>query len=197
MTALFDELKTIDHDTVRIGDIQHKYTRQDLIDTTNQMIDTMLDLIADADDSYVTFVPQDPDADDPYADDEGDADLAWTLGHVIVHATASGEEGAALGATLARGVVPDWRNRYEVPWQSVTTVQQCRDRLEESRRIRMAYYDAFPDEPLLDTVWSKSKRLGDLNAIGRVIFGLKHDSDHLAQIEEIMRQAREALGEGA
>ena len=34
----------------------------------------------------------DLDADDPYAEAADEATMAWTLGHVIVHATASSEE---------------------------------------------------------------------------------------------------------
>ena len=76
----------------------------DLQRLTDEMIDAMLAAIADAQDHDVTFVPEDPDAYDEYAAEAENVGLAWTLGHVIVHATASGEEGAARSATLARGV---------------------------------------------------------------------------------------------
>ena len=42
-------------------------TRDDLLTLTNEMVDTMLGLIADCVDVDVTFVPMDPDADDPFA----------------------------------------------------------------------------------------------------------------------------------
>ena len=63
-------------------------TPDDLRTLTNEMVDTMLALIADCTDEDVTFVPVDPKADDPYADDESERHMPWTLGHVIVHTTA-------------------------------------------------------------------------------------------------------------
>ena len=91
----------------------------DLQALTNEMIDYQLNLLAGCTDADVVFVPVDPEADDPYAADAADADLAWTLGHLIVHVTASSEESAALAAEMARGVVRDGRSRSEIPWQTV------------------------------------------------------------------------------
>ncbi len=62
-------------------------TIADLRELTNDMIDTMLDLIAGCEDADVVFVPDDPDADDSYATDDAEQNIAWTLGHVIVHTT--------------------------------------------------------------------------------------------------------------
>lgn len=186
----FSQVRT---QTLRLADIQHLYTHADLIAATNEMIDTMRDLIKDAKDAYVTFVPFDPDAYDPNAADPHDMYIAWTLGHVIAHTTASGEETASIGASLARGVQADWRDRYEVPWQTLTTVDQVVHRLEESRRMRLALLNSWPDEPHLE-VLRATKSQGDLNAIGYTLRGLKHDADHVGQIAEIMRQAREAIG---
>jgi len=100
-------------------------TPDDLRRLTHEMVDTMLSLIRDCADADVGFVPQDPEANDPYAADEKDVKLAWTLGHVIVHTTASAEESAALAAELARGVEYHGRSRSEVPWQTVKTLAQC------------------------------------------------------------------------
>ena len=80
-------------------------TVDDLHNLTNEIVDYQLDLLADVVDADVVFVPNDPEADDPYATDEADKEIAWTLGHLIVHVTASSEESAALAAELARGVV--------------------------------------------------------------------------------------------
>lgn len=176
--------------------MQGDFTREDLIAISNEMLDTMRDLITDLPDSYVTFEPDDPNANDPYAADEADVDLAWTLGHVVLHATASGEENTARGAALARGVEVDWRSRYETPWQEVSTIQELLDRIEESRRIRTAYLNAWPDEPHYEVLWKKSERWGDLDARGMVLVGLRHDQNHLPQIEEIIRQAKEAMPAG-
>lgn len=118
--------------------------------------------------------------------------MAWTLGHVVVHATASSEEAAALAADLARGVEPIGRSRYEVDWQTVHTVAQLRQRFAESRRIRQAYLAAWPDAPHLDVTYTPIPSLGPMNATSRFMLGLLHDDSHLEQLREIMRQARAA-----
>ena len=156
-------------------------SKDDLRRLTNEMIDKMLELTVDAVDFDVAFVPHDPDAHDEYAADESDTELAWTLGHVIVHATASSEESAFLAAEMARGVEHQSRSRYEVYWETVTTVDQIRHRLEESRRMRLATLEVWPDEPII---------VGNQNPVMRFVGGLRHDDSHLGQIEEIMRQAR-------
>src|SRR6266567_4077495 len=78
-------------------------SKADLYRLTDEMIDAQLAIIADAIDADVAFVPLDPQANDTFGKPE-EAQLAWTLGHVVVHATASSEESAALALTLARGV---------------------------------------------------------------------------------------------
>ncbi len=175
-----------------MSDIAATLTKQDLYRLTDEMIDEMRSIIADAVDADVTFVPQDPEANDTFASDPGVVDLAWTLGHVIVHVTASSEESAALALTLARGIVVEGRSRYETPWEEVSKVQELVDRLEESRRMRRAMLDAWPDQPHLDVTYTPYQRSGPLNAIGRFIGGLSHDDSHLGQLREIMRQAQAA-----
>ena len=176
--------------TVSFSDLARDLTKTDLRNLTNEMIDTMLSIISDATDEDVVFVPQDPNADDPFGIPE-EKNLVWTLGHVAVHTTASSEESAALALMLARGLVPEGRSRYEMPWRAVQTIEQVRHRFEESRRMRLAMLDAWPDEPHLDVTYSPSPRFGSYNAISRYIMGLYHDDDHLGQLREIMRQARE------
>ncbi len=164
----------------------------DLPKLTNEMIDRMLSLIADCDDADVTFVPSDPEAHDTYAENPDEVDLAWTLGHVIVHTTASAEESAFLAAELARGV--KWRGgraRYEIPWQNVTTIQQCRERLQESRRMRLASLDMWSRPPHLENTYEPRAGLTH-NCISRFVAGLVHDDSHLKQIENIVAQARAA-----
>ncbi|MEJ2747242.1 MAG: DinB family protein [Anaerolineae bacterium] len=175
-----------------IGQFTADLTLTDLRRLTDEMIDQMLSLIADCTDADVVFQPIDPDADDPYAADEEDVALAWTLGHVIVHVTASAEESAALAAEMARGVPAERRrSRYEVPWSMVTTIAQCRERLEESRRMRQASLAMWPDAPHLENSYRPWPGIGEINAVGRYVLGLLHDDDHLAQIAEIVRQAGE------
>jgi hypothetical protein len=157
---------------------------------TNEMIDRMLELIDGCVDADVTFVPSDPNANDTFASRAEDVDLAWTLGHVIVHTTASSEESAFLAAEIARGV--PWRGgraRYEVPWQTVTTLAQCRERLEESRRMRLASLALWPHPPHLENTYEPRPGLTH-NCISRFVAGLVHDDSHLGQIENIVAQAR-------
>ncbi|HVU67348.1 MAG TPA: DinB family protein [Ktedonobacteraceae bacterium] len=172
------------------ADLAAGLTKADLYRLTDEMIDTMQEIVADAVDADVTFVPSDPEANDTFGKPE-EANLAWTLGHVIVHATASSEEAAALALVLARGLPVEGRSRYEVYWETVTTVAQVRHRLEESRRMRKAMLDAWPDEPHLDVTYAPFPRAGEINAVARFILGLYHDTDHLGQLREIMRQGRE------
>lgn len=166
--------------------------KEDLARLTNEMIDKMLSQIAPCEDGDVVFVPQDPQAEDLFAANSADTHLPWTLGHVIVHVTASSEESAALAAELARGVEMHGRSRYEVPWQSVTTIAQCRARLEESRRMRLASLEMWPEPPHLENTYVPWPKLGAINAAGRFVLGLRHDWDHLHQIDDIVRQAMAA-----
>src|SRR5689334_7345696 len=154
--------------SLSFADMAKGLTKADLYQSTNEMIDVMQEIVSDAVDVDVTFVPQDPNADDTFGKPE-EANLAWTLGHVVVHATASSEESAALALELARGLPVEGRSRYEVPWESVTSIAQVRQRLEESRRMRQAMLNAWPDEPHLDVTYSPFPRAGQLNAVGRFI----------------------------
>jgi len=171
-------------------DIANSLTRADLYQLTDEMVDTMQSIVADAVDADVVFVPSDPGANDTYGKPE-EADLSWTLGHVAVHTTASSEEAAALAVTLARGLPVEGRSRYEVYWETVTTIAQVRQRFEESRRMRKALLDAWPEEPHLDVTYAPYPQAGEINAVGRFILGLAHDTSHLGQLREIMRQGRE------
>ena len=167
-------------------------TTNDLPVLTNEMIDRMLRLIEDSTDADVTFVPSDPVANDTFAASEGEVNLAWTLGHVIVHTTASAEEAAFIATEVARGVTfRGGRARYEVPWESVTTIQQCRDRLEESRRMRLALLEAWPQPPHLENVYEPYAGIQH-NCLSRFVGGLSHDDSHLKQIENIAAQAKAA-----
>lgn len=167
-------------------------TKADLAGLTDEMIDTMHELIADCTDADVTFEPVDPNANDTFATNPDEVFISWTLGHVIVHVTASSEESAALAAELARGVENHGRSRYETPWQMVTTIAQCRTRLEESRRMRHASLGMWPDEPHLDNTYKPYDRAPEMNAIMRFASGLGHDHSHLGQIADIVAQAKAA-----
>jgi hypothetical protein len=168
-------------------------TVDDLRSLTNEMIDYQLALIADYTDADVVFEPEDPDAHDAFAVDPEEEELAWNLGHLIVHVTASSEESAFLAAELARGVeYQKRRSRSEVHWKTVTTIEQCRARLEESRRMRLASLDMWPDNPYLENTFTSERSGLVINPIAFFAFGLSHDDAHLKQIKEVVRQAKSA-----
>jgi hypothetical protein len=166
-----------------------KFTKQDLIDHTNEFTDKLLEMMAPCSDADVVFQPEDPDAHDPFAEDIEDVTLGWNLGHVIVHVTASCQESAFIAAELARGVeVEPRRSRWEVPWETVKTVRQCRGYLEENRRMLLASLEMWPDEPHLENYYETKSGM-KITAIMRFLFGQNHADSHLEQIEKIVKQA--------
>jgi hypothetical protein len=176
-----------------IQELAEGLTRDDLRRITNEMIDTELGLIAACTDADVVFVPEDAEANDSFAATPDEVKIAWTLGHVIVHVTASAEETAFVAAEMARGVPQrEGRSRYEVPWRGVTTIAQCRRRLEESRHMRLATLDVWPDEPHLDNLFRWRPDGPMYNPLARFLQGLNHEHGHLAQVAEIVRQAKAA-----
>lgn len=184
----------VDNKTHKVYDIAPNYTVDDLRRVTNESIDFMLDMLRDLTDADVTFDPLDPLADDPYAI-EGEEKIGWSLAHLVVHVTATSEEWAAYSPILARGIgyPTEPRLRYETEWTTVTTLAQCIQRLEESRRMRLAALDMWPDAPNLDAKRELSPRFaeyaGPINAPAAVLFGLYHEVGHRAQFEDVRQQA--------
>jgi hypothetical protein len=110
-----------------------------------------------------------------------------------MHVTASAEESAFLAAELARGVKFHGRSRSEVSWQTVTAIAQCRDRLEESRRMRIASLELWPNPPHLENSYEVAGRsTGPINCVTRFMLGLRHDYTHLDQIQNIVQQSQAA-----
>jgi hypothetical protein len=192
----------IDFSPVNRGEIKmlefaRQFTLADLRAATNASIDTILNIIQDMSDEQMTFLPHDPEANDPYAV-SGEEHIGWSLAHLVVHVTASSEENAAFSSLLARGIAypREPRLRYETNWHTVTTKAQCVQRLEESRRIRLAYLDTWPDEPFLDVYRQQSEQAiekhGYMNAPATFLNGLKHEWGHFDQFREVARQARAA-----
>ena len=174
-----------------------KLTVADLRTATNESVDYLLNLIRDIDDEAMQYEPVDENADDPYST-EGEENIAWTVGHLIAHVTASSEEGAAFSSLLARGVEGvEHRPRYETPWREVDTKSKAVQRLEESRRMRLAYLNTWPDNPHYDVNrQGLSERaveyFGTLNAPAAFLMGLGHEVGHYEQIEDAVRQALDA-----
>jgi hypothetical protein len=179
---------------IKLIDLARRFTVDDLRAAGSTSVDRLLRFLKDLKDEDVTFIPHDPDAYDKYAP-PGEEHIGWSLAHLVVHVTATTEEGAAYSSILARGIVypADPRLRYETPWQTVTTQAECVQRLEESRRIRLAYLDTWPDKPFLEVRRQLSprfiKRMGEMNAPAMFLYGLKHEVGHYEQFREARRQA--------
>lgn len=169
-------------------DFAQPYSLDALRTLTHESVDTLMALLTDATDDVVCYVPDDPDAYDSAALDPADVHLAWNISHNIVHTTASADEYATVAATLARGIGFHGRPRAEVPWQQVTTVAYCRERLRESLRLRLATLDMWPDTPNLTIGYTPWRESGWVNAKGIFMWGLAHDASHIRQIEKILRQ---------
>lgn len=171
---------------------QENITAADLKQYSDESIDFLLSLTDGLIDADIVFNPEDPEAHDPFAV-EGEESIGWTFGHLIAHVTASSEEGAALSSLLARGIAASERPRYETPWREIATVAQARQRLEESRRMRNAYLETWPDVPFLDVYRAISERFvakfGNMNAPAAFLFGLSHEVGHYDQIKDVRQQA--------
>jgi hypothetical protein len=160
----------------------------DLRREMSAIFDHILGLIAECADADVVFQPRDPQANDTAAASQADVSLPWTLGHVIVHLTASCEESAFLGAEMARGVAFHGRSRAETPWETVTTMEQVRQRLAESRRMCLATLELWPDSPHLDSTSEAWPGGPVIDARGRFLLGLAHADSHLGQIRDVISQ---------
>lgn len=173
----------------KIADLATDVTLADLKAATDAQIDEMIALIGDLNDAQAVFVAADPQAD---------GGVGWNVAHLIAHVTASSEENAAVSSILARGINYPFepRLRYETDWAIMTTTAACRQRLEESRRIRQGYLNAWPDQPHLDTHRALppafAERVGQLNAVGACLLGLVHEAGQFAQLRDIIAQAKAA-----
>jgi hypothetical protein len=165
-------------------------TTDELYHLTNALFDRLQRLLRRCKDSDVTFIPRDPRANDPYAEQGHEVNIGWTLGHIIVHLTATAEESAALAAELARGVPFHGRSRREMPWQEVTTVAQCRARLEESRRICVTSLGMWPDHYDLTNTYIPWEGASSMGAVARYLLGLRHTAAHVEQLRDVIAQAR-------
>jgi len=182
----------IDFDAFHTGAL----TMQDAADTltvaqlqqaTELSVTRMLAHIADCTDADVRFVALDPDAAEGVTNAEGDV-LGWTLRHIIAHTTATAEASIFAAGELARGVVLQGIGRYETPWETLMTIEHCRQRLRESQRMRLASLAAWPSQPHLANRYSPFPGAEPLNAKGIVVLGLEHDATHQHQLAAIARQ---------
>jgi len=182
----------IDFNAIRAGgssiqDFADSLTVEDLKQATEFTINTMLAHIASCVDADVSFVALDPEATEGLKNAEGES-LGWTLSHVIAHTTATGEASAFGALDLARGISLQGISRYETPWTELTTIEHCRQRLNESLRMRLASLTAWPDHPNLTNRYTPFPGAGNLNAKGLLLLGLEHDSVHQNQLAKIVQQ---------
>ena len=91
------DLQPVREKKITLQDLVRDLTKDDLRRELNEMYDEVSRLIADCTDAHVTFEPVDEKADDPYSVN-GEESIAWTLGHVVVHLTASMEESASIAS---------------------------------------------------------------------------------------------------
>jgi DinB superfamily len=184
----------IDYSTVtsgqrKIADLAADITLNDLTTTTNEQIDALISMIGDLSDTQVVFVAADPAAE---------GGIGWNVAHLVAHVTASSEENAAVSSILARGIDYPFepRLRSEVDWTTLTTTAACIQRLEESRRMRLGYLSAWPDQPRLDTHRTLpagfAEMVGPMNALAAALMGLVHEAGQFAQLRDIIAQAQAA-----
>jgi hypothetical protein len=172
-------------------DLANAYSYADLCSALNSYVDHMIRMIQYLSDDQATFIPTDPEADDPYALTEEDRHIGWSLVHLVMHVTASAEEAAAFSSILARGIAIGGRLRSERDWRQVTTCGGAMSRLEECRRMCLAYLAAWPDQADLTTVRIMPENMSWMkpNAQVSFLFGLMHWHKHLDQFQEVARQA--------
>lgn len=199
---MLNDLANMHEDGEALRNLAQGMSAADLKAATSASLDLILEILGDATDAEMVHMPDDPHADDPHAK-PGEEHIGWSLAHLVAHVTASAEEDAAISSILARGIpyTREPRLRWETPWLALTTREQVLQRVAESRRIRLAYLDAWPDEPHLDVFRELSERFiekfGPQNAPITLLFGLSHEAGHYAQMRDARAQAAAALAANA
>lgn len=181
------DLSPVQRGELKIGEFAKGVTFPELAPSITEMMDAMIVLVRDLSDAECNYVSTDPtDAET----------VGWTVGHVIAHYTASTEENAAVSSILARGIAYPFepRLRVETDWTMLNTTAACLQRLEESRRMQLAYLNTWPDTPRLDTERALPEafaaRVGPINAVASILLGFTHGAIHLAHMPEIVAQAK-------
>jgi hypothetical protein len=173
-------------------DLANKYSHADLGAGLNSYVDFTLQIINGVGDEQATYIPFDPHADDPHATTEADRHLGWSLVHLVMHVTATAEEAAAFSSILARGIAIGGRLRSERDWREVTTCAEAVARLEECRRMCLAYLATWPDRPDLTTVRIMPENMSWMKPNAPISFlaGLMHWHKHIEQFQQVADQSR-------
>lgn len=177
----------VDFEALRAGkisfaDATSTLKHADLRRATDTLFADLESALAHATDATVVFVPRDAEATDG-------SEQGWSINHVIAHFTSTLEGAAAGAAMLARGVKFEGRLQYETPWETLTTIQSVKARLQESHRMCSAFLNAWPDEPHFDLTMTLIPAFGPMNAIGLDALGIAHAQVHLEQVRDVVRQA--------
>lgn len=186
----------------QLSDYAAQFSVADLRQASVDSVALLTSYVAGLTDAEITYAPQDPDADDPFAD-EDEQEIGWGIGHLVAHVTASCEEWAGYSSLLARGVAypAEPRLRYETAWRDIDTAEMALQRLQESLRMRLAYLDAWPDAPDLELKRELSPRFiarfGEFNATTCFLFGLQHEVGHYDQFEDVREQIEAARAAAA
>ncbi len=182
--------------TVTALEFSKSFTLDALRAAVHTYYDLILNQIQEFNDAQLTFEPTDPNAKDDAAKTAEEVHMGWSLSHLVLHVTASFEEGASISSILARGIPIEGRFRYEPDWRTVTTRAQVIDRISESRRMILAFLDTWPNEPHLDVyrIFPAGSRFANVqhNAPAAFLFALRHLDGHLEQFQEVARQVRAA-----
>ncbi|GHO80801.1 hypothetical protein KSD_85720 [Ktedonobacter sp. SOSP1-85] len=167
------------------ADMVAEVSYKDLQNYIELAFETVETILKDATDAAVNFVPNDPKATE-------DGERGWTISHIVAHLTAGFEENASVSSILARGLALEARLHAEAPWETLKTAEQVRARLNESRRMSLAYLSAWPDQPNLTTTITRIPAFGPMNAIGVGMLGFFHAQMHYEQLRETLNQAAES-----
>lgn len=179
------QFETIHNKEQTLGDLAGQCGVSDLRETLNSYVERTVGIIGGLTDQQVILIPYDPAADDPYAASKEERHVGWSLAHVVLHVTASAEEAAAFSSILARGIAIGGRLRHECDWRQITKTAELVSRLEECRRICLAYLSTWPDEPDLETTRVMPENISWMKANAPLcfLFGLMHWHSHMEQLQ--------------
>lgn len=190
------DFSSVREDRTRILAFSQQFTLADVRQLIVDFVTRTRAIIEGVTDAQLFYEPTDATAHDGAASNESEVAIGWSLAHLLLHVTASAEEGAAFASLLGRGVVlPEGaRARWEPDWKAVKTRAEILTRLDECQKICLAYLDAMPFTPQLDTYRIYSGKWAEgmqVNVIGSGLFGLMHWDEHFAQFEWVAAQAKE------
>lgn len=181
-------------DRARIAEFSEQFTLADLRAWVSRYVNATREIVDSVTDADLFYLPHDPDANDTFATNEDEKFIGWSLAHLVLHVTASAEEGATFTSLLARGIAlaVGTRTRWEKDWKLVTTRAEIEQRLAECERLCLSYLSAVPDNPHLDVFRNMPEKLSHLriNAVGALLFSLMHWDEHLPQFRQVADQAR-------